>query len=425
MKYETKVGFIVIVGVALLMVVISFLGVFKFTSDSYTFDVVFKRAGGLKPDNPVQFVGVPVGKVEKIVVEGSSVRVTVSIKNDVKIPEGSLFLLGASGMMGSSYIDIDPPGVESGYYIEPGSKVTGYQGSSIADVMQSANEVLGKLNTMADTVNGLLGDEDVKNSVKQTITNTQEITTNINDMTRVFSSIAIQNQDELNQMVARLSSMADHMNNVASRMDRMLLEVDNNGQTSQDIINALHNLKEASENVEKITKSIEGLTGDPSVQEDIRMTLKNAREASDKANKMLGNFGGGLMKTSFDFKYGDKPDKYRVDANVQLNYTPKSFITLGVAGIGEENDLNLQLGKKFDDVFAMRAGVVLGDVGTGVDVNIAKRFKVSTDIYDPNDVKIRVAGELRLNDYISLVAESLDVRKKASDSTYIGVRGYF
>lgn len=425
MKYEAKVGFVVILGLALLMGVISFLGVFKFSSDNYTVDVIFKRAGGLKPDDIVQFVGVPVGKVEKVAVEGSNVRVKITMKNDIKIPKGSSFLLGSSGMMGTSYIDIEPPSVEGSEYIGSGDTVVGYQGSSVADVMQSANDVLGKLNIMADTVNSLLSDEDVKNSIKQTISNTQEITNNINDMTRIFSSIAIQNQDELNQMVLRLSSMADHMNNVASRMDRMLLEVDNNGQTSQDIVNALHNLKEASENVEKITKSIEGLTGDPNVQQDIRETLKNAREASDKANKMLGSFGGGMMKTSLDFKYGDKPDKYRVDANLQLNYTPKKFLVLGVAGIGEENDLNLQLGRNFNNTFAMRAGIILGDVGTGVDVNFAKRFKLSTDFYDPNDLKIRVAGEWRLNDYVSLVAESLDVRKKASDSTYVGVKGYF
>lgn len=425
MKYEAKVGFVVIVGLVLLMGVISFLGMFKFSSDSYTFDVIFKRAAGLRPDNAVQFVGVPVGKIEKIAVEGSSVKVTVSIKNDVKIPEGSSFLLGSSGVMGSAYIDIEPPTEEFGEYIKAGSRQSGYQGSSMVDVMQSANEVFGKLNTMADTVNGLLGDQDVQDSVKKTIINTQEITTNVNDLTRFFASVAIQNQDELNHMVIKLSGMADHMNNVASRMDRMLLEVDNDGKTSQDIINALQNLKEASENVEKITKSIEGLTGDPDVQEDIRTTLKNAREASDKANKMLGSFGGGFMKTSLDFKYGNKPDKYRVDANIRLNYGPKKFFALGVAGIGEENDLNLQLGRQFSDVLAMRAGVVLGDVGTGIDVNIAKWFKISTDVYDPNDVKIRIAGEFRLNDNFSVVAESLDVRKKASNTTYIGVRGYF
>lgn len=94
MKYEAKVGFVVILGLALLMGVISFLGVFKFSSDNYTVDVIFKRAGGLKPDDIVQFVGVPVGKVEKVAVEGSSVRVKITMKNDIKIPKGSSFLLG-------------------------------------------------------------------------------------------------------------------------------------------------------------------------------------------------------------------------------------------------------------------------------------------------------------------------------------------
>lgn len=425
MKQETKVGFIVIAGIIVLMVGISFLGAFRFTSDGYKLEIIFKRVGGLSAGNSIQFVGVPVGKVEKVEVFGNSVKVTVSIKDEVKIPKGSTFLLGSSGVMGSAYIDIEPPQSVNEGYLEPGSTINGFQGVGMDDVLGSAKEAFTKLNTMADTVNILLGDEDIQKSLKQTIVNTQDITGNINELTKIFTNIAVENQSELNQMVGQLSGMASHMNNVASRMDRMLLEVDNNGQTSQDLVNSLYNLKQASENIEKITKSIEGLTGDENVQEDIKQTLKNAREASDKANKMLGGFGKGFVNTSFDFKYGDKPNKFRTDANIEVNYAPKQFFVLGVAGIGEENDLNLQLGKKLNDVLGMRAGIFLGDVGAGLDVNVSKWLKLSTDVYDPNKVKVKVAGEFRLNDRFSIVAETLNVRKKLSDSTYIGVRGYF
>lgn len=424
MSNETKVGMVVLTGLLVLMGIVTFLGLFKFSSDTYDLYIRFKRTTGLKPGDIVNFVGVPVGQVDKIEVHGNSVRVTASIKDEIKIPEDSLFLLGSEGVMGAMYIDIEPLNDEKGVFVKPGSEVFGSSGSSMNDFMTSASSVLAKMEVMADAVNAVFADEDIQRSLKSTIVNAGEITQNINELSRVFADVAVQNQNELNMMVGQLSSMAVNMNQVAGRMNRMLGEIDNNGQASKDIVSALQNLQKASENVEKITRSIEGLTGDPRTQENIKVTLENARQASERANKMLGSFGGGKNNVSLDMKYGDKPDKYRFDANMKFGFAKNKFVLMGVNGIGEENDVNFQLGSGSDKA-AIRAGVVLGEVGAGVDYAPLKWLKFSADAYDPNDFKVRVGAEIKLSDKFSIVGESLDVRKKADDTTYVGVRGYF
>lgn len=424
MNNETKVGIVVLTGLLVLMGIVTFLGLFKFSSDTYDIYIIFKRTTGLKPGDIVNFVGVPVGQVDKIEVHGNSVRVAASIKDEIKIPEGSLFLLGSEGVMGAMYIDIEPLNDEKDKFVKPDSEVFGSSGSSMNDFMTSAAGVLTKMEIMADAVNAVFADEDIQRSLKSTIVNAGEITQNINELSRVFADVAVQNQSELNMMVGQLSSMAVNMNQVAGRMNRMLGEIDNNGQTSKDIVEALQNLQKASENVEKITKSIEGLTGDPRTQENIKVTLENARQASEKANKMLGSFGGGKSNVSLDMKYGDKPDEYRFDANMKFGFSKNKFVLMGVSSIGEENDVNFQLGSGSDKA-AVRAGIVLGEVGAGLDYAPFKWLKFSADAYDPNDFKVRVGAEIKLSDKFSIVGESLDVRRKADDTTYVGVRGYF
>lgn len=425
MSNETRVGMVVLIGLIMLMGIVSFLGMFKFNSNDYDIYIKFKRTTGLKPGDIVNFVGVPVGQVNRIEVDGLNVRVAVSIRDSIKIPEDSLFLLGSEGVMGAMYIDIEPPRDEKPTkFLRDGSEVTGAAGSSMNDFMTSASGVLSKMEIMADSVNAIFADQDIQKSIKSTITNAGEITENINHLSKVFADVAVQNQSELNQMVQQLSSMAVHMNQVASRMNNMLTEIDSNGQAGRDIATMLQNLQRASENVEKITKSIENVTGDPRTQENIKVTLENARQASEKANRMLNSFGGGKTKSYLDIKYGDTPDKYRFDANLRFDYAKNSFLLMGVSDIGEENDINFQLGKG-NDYTAVRAGVVLGKVGAGVDVKPLKWLRFSADAYDPNDLKIRVGGEIMLSEKFSLYGESLDVKKKAGDTTYLGMRGYF
>jgi phospholipid/cholesterol/gamma-HCH transport system substrate-binding protein len=343
----------------------------------------------------------------------------------VKIPEGSAFLLGSEGMMGSMYIDIDPPqDAKAGGFLAPGATAQGSPGASMNDFMASASGVMQKLEVMADAVNVVFGDKDVQSSIISTVKNTKEITSNISELTRAFADVAVQNKADLYQIIRELSGMATNMNQVAARMNAMLLAIDNNGQTGAQVVSTLKNLQKASENIAKVTKDIEGLTGDPKAQADVRETLQNAKEASERANRMLGALGGLEKEFAFDFKYGSKPDIYRAGASLKINYAPKSFLLMGVAGVGRENDIDLQIGRGSRGA-AIRGGLVLGEPGAGVDYSPLKWLRFFADAYDPNDFKVRIGGEIRLGEKFSLVGESLNVRKKADNTTYVGIRGYF
>ena len=56
--------------------------------------------------------------------------------------------------------------------------------------------------------------------------------------------------------------------------------------------------------------------------------------------------------------------------------------------------------------------------------DFGKRFTVYSQLYDFDDVKLRVGGELKLTDNVSLYGESMNVKGNKKD-TYMGMRAKF
>ncbi|MBY8975779.1 outer membrane lipid asymmetry maintenance protein MlaD [Rhodobacteraceae bacterium NNCM2] len=83
----------------------------------------FRKAEGLSPGGDVRISGVKVGSVSSMVLDPNSYRavVTLSINQNVKIPEESAALITSSSLLGDNYIAIQPGG--SDFMLEPGSEI--------------------------------------------------------------------------------------------------------------------------------------------------------------------------------------------------------------------------------------------------------------------------------------------------------------
>ena len=51
-------------------------------------------------------------------------------------------------------------------------------------------------------------------------------------------------------------------------------------------------------------------------------------------------------------------------------------------------------------------------------------WPLSSQLYDFDDSKVRLGGEVRVTDNLSVYGESMDLKGNKSD-TYVGVRSYF
>lgn len=135
---EVKVGAVTLGGIVILALMLTFLGVFSFAGRTYKLNVMFDDVNGLKVGNEVRFAGVPVGKVDDIIVDGSKVKVVMKMDEKQKIPRNSQFSIGMDGVMGTKFVTIAPPKIATGLVFKAGETITGQQAGGIDKLMDSS-----------------------------------------------------------------------------------------------------------------------------------------------------------------------------------------------------------------------------------------------------------------------------------------------
>src|SRR5438309_10355865 len=133
---EFKVGLFVLVGLAVLAaLVVEFGRVGEGFKTFYNLTVNFPDASGLLKGSDVLMAGAKVGRVSggpRLNPNGEGVLVPLRIYGFVKIPLGSKFVVGSSGLLGDRYVSVwQPPRDQITDYFHPdafvaGSRETGY-----------------------------------------------------------------------------------------------------------------------------------------------------------------------------------------------------------------------------------------------------------------------------------------------------------
>ncbi|MDT8903778.1 MlaD family protein [Anaeroselena agilis] len=420
---EARVGAISLIGLLLLGYMIVYLGGISFGEKGYPVQAVFSEVGGLKEGNVVRYAGVDVGRVTGVRAGDGGVEVQLRINPGVKIPAGSKFTIGTDGLLGEKFVNIVPPRKTSGY-LQPGATVAGEDPRGLDQLVSSADKTLVDLQKLIQSLNEVLGDDKVKAAMKTTALNAREITERLNEFSASLARMARNNEQDVNTMVGNLREVSANLKNVTARVDAMVAAVDNKGQTAKDLKETIQNLKKASVRVEKIAASVEDLVTDPETAKNIKETLRNARSVSEKANKMLTKIENVSVETGFEVLRNGHTDKYRSNADVRINTSPSDFAVIGVSGIGDNQKTNFQIGKG-DANFAARAGIVEGKAGIGADTRLGKQLRLSLDVYDPNDVRVKLRTQYEIAPHTFIVGQTDSLNKQPSQNTYVGLRHTF
>ncbi len=420
---EAKVGAVTLISLALLGYMIVYLGAVSFGEQGYPVKAAFSQVSGLRPGNLVRYAGVDVGQVEAVNVGPQGVQVLLRILPKVKIPAGSRFTIGTDGLLGEKYIDIIPARTYTGF-IQPNEQVQGEPPKGLDHFMAIADVVLEKLDKLLNSFNEVFGDQEVKQALKTSALNAKQITENLNQLAETMARIAVNNEQDINMMVNNLQAMSKSLRSVAGRVDRMVTGIDNNGQTVKDLRETIANIKSTSRRIENMAKSLEGVVTDPKTAKNLKETLQNAHDATEKANRMLTRFENVKTEASVEVLYPTKDNDYRSNAQLRIQTTPKDFAIIGVTDIGESNHLNLQFGKGTDK-WSHRAGVIEGKAGLGFDARINSNFKLSVDLYDPNNFKVQLRTEFKIAPDTYLIGQNSSLNKDADKHTYIGIRRAF
>jgi len=187
---ETKVGFLVLFALAVLVCITVKTGNFNFKKEGQRVKVVFTDIDGIKLNSPVMFNGLEVGQVEDInIQEGldqTHMVLTLWVSHQVRLHQGTTALIKNLGFMGEKYVALvgqDPrtPLLADGAIIE---------GKSPADfnqILNSSQELLGHLNGITANVDERLKKnqgniDDILNNFNAMSKNLDSATGNLNEM---------------------------------------------------------------------------------------------------------------------------------------------------------------------------------------------------------------------------------------------------
>jgi phospholipid/cholesterol/gamma-HCH transport system substrate-binding protein len=89
--------------------------------DGYEISAIFSNIGGLKEGGSVVIAGVEVGRVKGITIQDYEAKVTLTLKEGLKIQEDAIASVKTKGLIGEKYIQISPGGSEE--MIPPGGMI--------------------------------------------------------------------------------------------------------------------------------------------------------------------------------------------------------------------------------------------------------------------------------------------------------------
>ncbi|MFN2474878.1 MAG: MlaD family protein [Chthoniobacterales bacterium] len=155
---EFKVGVFVFVGLAALAaLVVQFGRVGEGMKSYYALTIQFPNASGLLKSSDVLMSGAKVGRVSggpRLAGVGEGVLVPLRIYDYVKIPVGSKFTVGSSGLLGDRFVAVQVPEGKPTEFLHPDAIISGTRETGIDDLTREGGFLVKDLRDAVQNING-------------------------------------------------------------------------------------------------------------------------------------------------------------------------------------------------------------------------------------------------------------------------------
>ena len=275
MKYftkEVKIAIVARVGLVVLFLGMNFLkGLELFSSDNRYY-ISFRDISGLSSSSPIYADGYKVGVVRGIVydyTQSKDIIVEADINKDMRIPKGSSAEI-VSDLMGNVKVNLllaSNPRER----VTPGETIVGGINNGamgqMKDLIPVVQDMLPKLDSILASVNLLLQDPAIANSLH----NVETVTGNLTVSTRRLNTLL----GTLNSRMPGLLAKADGVMDNAQVVTSNLSKVDVEGTMSK--VNAtLDNVQAFTDQLNNNNGSLGLLMRDPNLYYNLNATVKSA-----------------------------------------------------------------------------------------------------------------------------------------------------
>lgn len=269
---EVKIALVALVGAVLLFFGMNFLkglNIFASTSDYF---IEFKDISGLSSSSPIYADGYQIGTVKDVIYDYSGehpTRVVVAIDKDMRIPVGSTAEI-VSDVMGNIKINIllaNNPRER----VMPGGTIAGDVDAGafgkVAAMVPTIEKMLPKLDSILTSVNTLLADP----ALAQSLHNVQTITDNLTTSSAELNTLMKQINRNVPTMMAKANSVLDNTDKLTGNLAALDLQ-----STKQQVDQTIANVQQLTAKLNSKDNTLGLLMNDASLYNNLNTTMRSA-----------------------------------------------------------------------------------------------------------------------------------------------------
>ncbi|OGS17987.1 MAG: hypothetical protein A3J83_09290 [Elusimicrobia bacterium RIFOXYA2_FULL_40_6] len=342
MKKETQLGLFILLGIMALAVTIMTIQSVNLEK-GYRLYITFNDVSNLMDKAWVRISGVKVGKVESISLYEKKVKVTVWIKDSIKIHNDGAASIQSTGILGVKYLELtlgsdDAPFFKNGEFIE---------GKDPVSLDKMLSDGLGGVGKLTKSLGEIAGDGSLGKNLNELLRNAKEITEKLN-----------RQLDE--KKLANIVDNLEEFSQQAKKLSQDLAEI--TGEEKSDMKLTLKNIKSSSEKLDNIlTKITNGettigrLLSDEQMGNDLKSTVESLKVASNEAKKTISRFTLYRSYWDYNLRYSASGEEFKSDLGIRIRPNPDKFYYLGVSNLGDtdvastekRNTIDLNIGQDF------------------------------------------------------------------------------
>jgi phospholipid/cholesterol/gamma-HCH transport system substrate-binding protein len=365
---ELKVG-VFALGVLVLLVFMTFTaGGLNWTrTKGYTLNVYFRNTAGLDEKTRVRIAGVEAGTVDSVALSNGRAEVRISMNPDVRIYDNAVASIKLTGLLGDKYLDIRPGSADSRQLVDGDTVRNVQELVDIDDLARNLTDVSEKFSILAKSINDVIGTDEARNSLSQTIVNLRDITADLRQ------TIAINDH--------KLRSVLDNINTLTVSLGDL---VETNRAPLTTTIASLNdftgtlktNGPELVQNLNYATKELRAMV------EETRPVLKTAVISLDSISSQINNGEGSLGKLVKDDRLYESLNTAAEGVNRTISAVDRfrTFITFQAEYLTKPKDTKgafyLTLQPQTDKYYIL--GVVSDPVGS---VKVTETLTSPPDMY--------------------------------------------
>jgi phospholipid/cholesterol/gamma-HCH transport system substrate-binding protein len=287
---EWKVGIFMLIGLAVIgFMAIKFGKLSQGLKKYYNLTAEFPNASGLLKGADVYMAGARVGFTADApeLIEGRyAVQVALKLKDGIKIPHGSSFLISSSGFLGDAFVSINPPpNPDMNDIFKDGEYIVGTRAEGLGDLTTKGGETMTELKKrlqeleapIKDIRERVLAEKNLK-AIDETFASLSELTTSLKGSAKGIDDVIIKAKeavDTVKDTVAAAKGPIEKVDAAAGELKATIAEIKKTAGTADK---TLASAKTLIEKANSGKGALGMLLADKETADNLKALIRNLRE---------------------------------------------------------------------------------------------------------------------------------------------------